>query len=337
MTIEPHDVDVNVHPAKTEVRFRDVDGVRSLMIGSLKQTLAGAGHRASTTVSHQALRAATPFSGSFGTGLAPRYTSLQSSLSASPSSQTSTPLFPTQSRLALSSTTTQSSPDSLNEYFEELGKPTPQEHYYTFHNQDHISVHNQIIPPLGFAKAQLHGTYIVAENADGMVIVDQHAVHERLVYEKLKQQIQTQGIQRQVLLVPEVVELSTQDAERLLGATEELAFFGLLIESFGGNAILVREMPMLAKDLNLRQMVQDLADEIRELGQTVSLKSHIDDICSTIACHGSIRAGRRLSIDEMNALLRQMESIPHSGQCNHGRPTYVELKRKDIEKLFGRR
>ncbi len=337
LEITPYDVDVNVHPAKTEVRFRDNEGVRGLLISALKQALAGAGHRASTTVAQQAFSRAVAFSMPSQSGNSP-YTGKSSSASHISASLHSNFQKPVQSTFIMPSVPLSSvQPEIASEAFEDLGRPTQQQEYYATGNQEIISQNQQLIPPLGFAKAQLHGTYIIAENESGIIIVDQHAVHERLVYEKLKLQIQGQGIQRQILLVPEVIELTPEALEHLLPACQELESFGLVLELFGGSAILVREIPILAKDINLKQMIVDIADEIRDLGESVSLKEHLNKICSTIACHGSIRAGRKLAIEEMNALLRQMEATPHSGQCNHGRPTYVELQKKDIEKLFGRR
>ena len=191
--------------------------------------------------------------------------------------------------------------------------------------------------PLGLARAQLHETYVVAENADGIVIVDQHAVHERLVYEGLKVEMAAKGIRRQGLLIPEVIELSENQQQKLLSLMEDLEKLGLVIEGFGGTSIVVREMPALLGQGDIKQLVLDIVDDLDEIGSSAKLQETIDEILGTMACHGSIRAGRRLSIQEMNELLRQMESTPHSGQCNHGRPTYVELKKKDIERLFGRR
>jgi DNA mismatch repair protein MutL len=191
--------------------------------------------------------------------------------------------------------------------------------------------------PLGVARAQVHETYIVAQTADGIVIVDQHAAHERLVYERMKAALESGSVARQALLIPEVVELDGPNAERLAARAAELAELGLVIEGFGAGAIVVREVPALLGQSDVRGLIQDLADELAELGDALSLKERLQEVCSTMACHGSVRAGRRLTQPEMDALLRQMEATPHSGQCNHGRPTYVELKLADIERLFGRR
>jgi DNA mismatch repair protein MutL len=191
--------------------------------------------------------------------------------------------------------------------------------------------------PLGAARAQVHDTYIVAQTAQGIVIVDQHAAHERLVYERMKQALGDGGVKRQGLLIPEVVELEPAAAERLIARANELAELGLALEAFGQGAVVVREVPALLGEVDVKGLVRDLADEIEEFGSALSLKERLEDVCGTLACHGSVRAGRRLNLAEMDALLRQMEATPHSGQCNHGRPTYVELQLADIERLFGRR
>jgi len=191
--------------------------------------------------------------------------------------------------------------------------------------------------PLGAARAQIHENYIIAQTRDGMVIVDQHAAHERLVYEKLKQQMEERGVAAQALLIPEIVEMSESDAGMLLGMAEELARLGLVIEPFGTGAVAVRETPAILGEVDARALLRDILDELADLGEAQALKARIDAILSRMACHGSVRSGRRMRAEEMNALLREMEATPHSGQCNHGRPTYVELKLADIEKLFGRR
>jgi DNA mismatch repair protein MutL len=191
--------------------------------------------------------------------------------------------------------------------------------------------------PLGAARAQLHGTYILAETAQGIVLVDQHAAHERLVYERMKEQLARHGVARQSLLLPEIVELDPALATRLAARAEELAEFGLVLEPFGTGAVIVREVPALVPGLDVKALVRDLADELAEWGDALALKERIEHVCGTLACHSSVRAGRRLAPAEMDALLRQMEATPNSGQCNHGRPTYVTLALSDIERLFGRR
>ena len=191
--------------------------------------------------------------------------------------------------------------------------------------------------PLGVARAQVHETYIVAQTDDGIVIVDQHAAHERLVYEEMKAAMENGVVKRQGLLIPEVVELEEAAAERVVARQDELAEMGLVVESFGPGAVVVRETPAMLGEVNIQGLIEELADDLTEYAEALSLNGRLADVCSTMACHGSVRAGRRLNRDEMNALLRHMEATPHSGQCNHGRPTYVELKLADIEKLFGRR
>ena len=191
--------------------------------------------------------------------------------------------------------------------------------------------------PLGVARAQVHATYIVAQTADGIVVVDQHAAHERLVYERMKAAMAKGGVKRQGLLIPEVVEMDDEAAARLLARADELAELGLVIEPFGAGAVVVREVPVLLGATDAAGLVRDLADDLAQYADALSLKERLGEVCGTMACHGSVRAGRRLNADEMNAILREMEVTPHSGQCNHGRPTYVELKLADIEKLFGRR
>jgi DNA mismatch repair protein MutL len=190
---------------------------------------------------------------------------------------------------------------------------------------------------LGVARAQLHETYIVAQTADGIVIVDQHAAHERLVYERMKHGLEAGGVPRQPLLIPEIVELDISEVERVMARAGELAELGLVIESFGPDAVMVREVPAALGKVDAKAMMRDLADDIAESGSALSLKERLEHVAGTLACHTSVRAGRRLTAEEMNALLREMEATPHSGQCNHGRPTYVELKLADIERLFGRR
>jgi len=191
--------------------------------------------------------------------------------------------------------------------------------------------------PLGAARAQVHGTYIVAQTRDGIVVVDQHAAHERLVYERMKAEMAGGAVARQALLMPEVVELDPAEAERVVARAGELEALGLVVEAFGPGAVLVRETPALLGETDAGGLIRDIADDLAENGQALALKERLEEVCSTMACHGSVRAGRRLTAAEMNALLREMEVTPHSGQCNHGRPTYVELKLADIERLFGRR
>jgi len=308
LEVPPDTVDVNVHPAKTEVRFRDPGLVRGLIVSAAKHALAEAGHRASTTVAAAALGALSPrggpgpvYASGGGTATLPR-------------------------GLA----------EAVAQYHAPLpglpGEPAARPAAVAVDDGELAGAH-----PLGAARAQLHGTYIVAQTGDGIVIVDQHAAHERLVYERMKQQLAESGVATQLLLIPEVVELDETAAERLAARAGELAELGLKIEAFGPGAVVVREVPALLGQVDVQGLLRDLADDLMELGEALSLPASLEAVCSTMACHGSVRAGRQLNADEMNALLRQMEATPHSGQCNHGRPTYVELKLADIEKLFGRR
>ena len=310
LELPPDQVDVNVHPTKAEVRFRDAGLVRGLIVASLKHALAEAGHRASTTVAVGALGAFRPGNGTPAPGpMPPRGPAYAHYGLAEAAAVYQAPL----AGLAAPSAAVAAAegPGASG------GAPQPW--------------------PLGAARAQIHETYIVAQTADGIVIVDQHAAHERLVYERMKAQIESGGIARQTLLVPEIVELDEGSVARLVARSAEWAELGLVIEPFGPGAVAVREVPALLGDVDVPGLLRDLADELAEFGTALSLKERLADVCGTLACHGSVRAGRRLSAEEMNALLRQMEATPHSGQCNHGRPTYVELKLADIERLFGRR
>lgn len=296
---DPTLVDVNVHPAKSEVRFREPGQARGLIVSALKHALAEAGHRASTTVADATLGAMRPQYSE------PRVYQMdrpsQGALSASHHAQA--PGFAETSAV-----------------FARIEDPVVD-------TQAH---------PLGAARAQLHENYIIAQTADGMVIVDGHAAHERLVYEKLKHQMAETGVAAQALLIPEIVELSDGDAARLMEIADDLSRLGLTIEPFGGGAIAVRETPAILGEVNATNMIRDILDELADLGDSQTVQARIEAILSRVACHGSIRTGRQMRGDEMNALLREMEATPHSGQCNHGRPTYVELKLADIERLFGR-
>lgn len=307
---DPERVDVNVHPAKSEVRFREPEAARSLIITGLRTALSQAGHRASTTVADATLAAMRP--------------------------ETAPQAFP-------------------RVYQMERPSQASLSRAYTFQAPDFQTLHPQsgfaeapsarVEPvqetttdlPLGAARAQVHENYIIAQTATGMVIVDQHAAHERLVYERLKRQMAETGIKAQALLIPEIVELSNNDATRLLEVASDLAGLGLTIEPFGGSAIAVRETPAILGNVSAKALLQDVLDELADLGQSQSLMAKMEAILSRMACHGSIRSGRQMRAEEMNALLREMEATPHSGQCNHGRPTYVELKLAEIERLFGRR
>ncbi|OUS04272.1 DNA mismatch repair protein MutL [Rhodobacterales bacterium 52_120_T64] len=314
LSCDPERVDVNVHPAKSEVRFREPGLARGLIVSALKHALAEAGHRASTTVSDATLGAMRPE-------------------------------IP-QGRVYQMDRASQSALHGAYQF----QQPTQQDGFQEgFTDFDHASGRVEPVPsasdgasaldealPLGAARAQLHENYIVAQTKDGMILVDAHAAHERLVYERLKTQMAEKGVAAQTLLIPEIIEMSADDISRLLTAAPDLTELGLTIEPFGGNAICVRETPAILGEVDARAMIEDIADELADLGQTQTVKDRIEAILSRVACHGSVRTGRRMSAPEMNALLREMEATPHSGQCNHGRPTYVELKMSDIERLFGR-
>ncbi len=347
--LHPEMVDVNVHPAKTEVRFRDAGNVRGLLIGSLRHTLAAAGHRASTTVAGDALgrvitetqarQAELHMEGGEGAGpsQATAYQAgtsvLQSTMGRSSSSETWRPPVNETQRAG----------------FQESGVPHYEGQSGAFEATADMSARvepNEMETPqarelsrfpLGVARAQLHETYIVSQTDDGIVIVDQHAAHERLVYERMKKQMKFDGVKRQALLIPEIVELSEDEAMRVLARAEELQELGLEIEPFGVGCIAVRATPALFGEMDAQGLIKDLADDLAEYDAGLALKEHFEEVMGNMACRGSVRAGRRLTGEEMNSLLRQMEDTPHSGQCNHGRPTYVELKLADIERLFGRR
>ena len=294
---DPQRVDVNVHPAKSEVRFREPAAARGIIVSALRHALAGAGHRASTTVAGETLQAFRP---------EPRVYQMDrpSQASLSRAYQFQAPGFA-------------EAPSARYE------PPPP--------GTDAEAL------PLGAARAQVHENYIIAQTATGMVIVDQHAAHERLVYERLKAQRDDAGIAAQALLIPEIVDLSPLDAARILDMADDLAALGLGIEAFGGSAIAVRETPAILGQVDATALIKDILDDLVDLGDSTRLQGRMDAVLSRMACHGSVRSGRQMRAEEMNALLREMEATPLSGQCNHGRPTYVELKLADIERLFGRR
>ncbi len=307
LEVPAEEVDVNVHPAKVEVRFRDPGVVRGLIVGALRHALSAAGHRASTTVAAAALGAMRP---------EPSQTFDQRRRTVGGAAEVAAwYLAPPETGARLPGL---DSPPAA---------PTVE--------ADEGSVARDY--PLGAARAQIHGTYIVAQTADGLVIVDQHAAHERLVLQRMLRALANSGVERQSLLIPEVVELDDSSADRLMERAAELAELGLVIDAFGSGAVVVREVPSLLGQTDAAGLVRDLADELAGIGSALSLRERLTEVCGTMACHGSVRAGRALNVAEMDELLRQMEATPHSGQCNHGRPTYVELRLKDIERLFGRR
>ena len=304
---DPVLVDVNVHPAKSEVRFRDPAIARGLVVSGLRHALAEAGHRASSTVAGATLGAMRPEP----SGLARVYQMDR------PTPEARAAAYQGQAPAA----------------FDGFGE-APSARFDTAPVVEVAEPAESF--PLGAARAQLHENYIVAQTETGMILVDQHAAHERLVYERLKRQMADTGVAAQVLLIPEIVELSAGECARLEEFAEELQGLGLTIEPFGGTAVAVRETPAILGEVDARALVLDILDELAEAGDSATLKARIDAILSRVACHGSIRSGRRMRVEEMNALLREMEATPMSGQCNHGRPTYVELKLSDIERLFGR-
>jgi len=305
----PERVDVNVHPAKSEVRFREPGIARGLIVSGLRHALAEAGHRASSTVAGATL-------GAFTSQAGPRVYQMDRS---------SRGAFASAARWQAPGLSEEQAGWSLPE------TATPSSRVEAVVDEDPAQTRN----PLGAARAQLHENYIVAQTGTGVVIVDQHAAHERLVYERLKRQRAETGVARQALLIPEIVTLGS-DAERLLDMAGELAALGLVIESFGPGTLAIRETPAILGTVNAEAILRDILDELDDAGGATTLQSRLDAILSRMACHGSVRSGRRMSAEEMNALLREMEATPHSGQCNHGRPTYVELKLADIERLFGR-
>ena len=317
LKVKPHFVDVNVHPAKTEVRFHDPNLIRGMVISAIKDALNNSSHRVSTTPSVAAVNYMQ--SGRQTSNFKERSNS--QTRFQMPTARFNAPPTP-RVDYALSQTDllVESKPQSIVE--------------------EEVMAKQEVLSnfPLGAAKAQLHGTYIISQTDDSIIITDQHAAHERIGYEKIKEQIEKNGLIKQRLLIPEIVELPDEmRADALNDNKETLAQLGLTIEKFGDKSIIVSEMPSLVGDVNPLQLILDLADHFSELGENIALTELIEHVTETYACHYAIRAGRKLKAEEMNELLRQMENTPFSGQCNHGRQTYVELKLKDIEKLFGRK
>lgn len=304
LDVPPRDVDVNVHPTKAEVRFRDSALVRGLFVTSIRKALEQGGQYTTSTLAPQAFSLLRVEGGDASRALDDTRAMHSPSISMAPRSGS----FQMMADAPLSARPTSSLAEAS---VSSMGR-------------------------LGAAVAQVHGTFIISQTTYSVVIVDQHAAHERIVYEKMKQGL-AQGIKRQILLIPEVIEMDEPDALRLLARTDQLAELGLAIEGFGTGAVLIREIPALLGKTDVKSLLRDLAEELAEYDQSNRLVDRLEEICSTMACHGSVRAGRSLNADEMNALLRQMEQCPNSGQCNHGRPTYVELKKTDLEKLFDRR
>ncbi|MDJ0277612.1 DNA mismatch repair endonuclease MutL [Sphingomonas sp. 2R-10] len=307
LDVDPDLIDVNVHPAKTEVRFRDPAAARGLIVGGLRRALDEAGFRAAQRPAEEAMAAwTTEAVGPVGVPAMPLPPPAEPAASSGFAFHDRRPTFfapPPEARA------------------EVVAEPLPASTQF----------------PLGAARGQVARTYIVAEAEDGLVLVDQHAAHERLVLERMRAALAKGGVARQALLIPEVVELDEVACDALEDKADELAEFGLELERFGPRAMLVRATPAVLGQGDVIGLVTDLADEIRAHDAALSLKERIDHVAATMACHGSVRAGRVLSVVEMNALLREMEVTPHSGQCNHGRPTWIKLAHGDIEKLFGRK
>ena len=344
--LDPALVDVNVHPAKADVRFRDGQLVRGLLVGSIKQSLVMAGHRSSTSNAAAAMEA-------LRTGMAPgmgeapgsgpqRSAAYQASYGGGGWRPASRPAQPQGGWDWRSSAYRPSEDDAAPAGAQGFAEAAQAALADIVLPSADARAHSEpagqenMHRPLGAARAQVHETYIISQTMDGVVIVDQHAAHERLVYERLKEMLAARDVPRQMLLIPEIVELPEEDVHRLAEHADELEAAGLVLEPFGPGAIAVRETPAMLKSLNIRALVQDLADELTEWETASGLKEKLDHVAATMACHGSIRAGRRMRPEEMDALLREMEATPLSGQCNHGRPTYVELRLSDIERLFGR-
>ena len=317
VTLPAREVDVNVHPAKAEVRFRNAGLVRALIVHALKQTLASESTRAATTGGSATIAAFKPAAG------APRRSWDWRRSPARPGDP---------GRWRGGSGFAEPAQASFD-----TGTPAVDLGVSSDAGIAADLTADALNHPLGAARAQVHDTYIVAQTGDALIIVDQHAAHERIVYEKLKAAIEKSGVARQILLIPEIVELDGADVERLLARAEELAHYGVVLESFGPGAVALRETPALLGEIDGAGLIRDLAEHMSEWDEALPLERRLLQVASSMACHGSVRAGRKLKPAEMNALLREMEVTPNSGQCNHGRPTHVELKLTDIERLFGRR
>lgn len=350
ITLPSSDVDVNVHPAKAEVRFRDSGMIRGLMISALRLALDQGSHHAANHNAQAALQAFQTQPGVLATGSSPvklgvrlggqNYQNYQSGYTRNPAPHLQERARQFQMPAPLGGASGDWSPSAPTGYAQDQagggGAITLDQPNFPPSDEDRLMMEAETHFPLGAARAQLHQTYIVTQTAEGIAIVDQHAAHERLVYEKLKRSWQNEGIKSQPLLIPEIIELADGAVQDLLNHSEELAKLGLEIEGFGQGAVIVRQTPLVLAGVDLSRLLRDLSDEIKELGGPLSLQERILAVAASMACHGSVRAGRRLNHSEMNELLREMEATPHSGQCNHGRPTYISLKLSDIERLFGR-
>lgn len=317
LQLDPALVDVNVHPAKSDVRFRDPGLIRGLIVGAVRQALTREGDRAATTGAAQMMSAFRP-------GYSPSTLRPQSSPAWTPATSPSRPLS-VSSDLSLR--------EAAQSQFLDITAPTARAEQA---EPQPVTVGDTSRFPLGAARAQVHANYIVAQTDDGLVIVDQHAAHERLVFEEIRKALHSRRPPSQVLLIPEIIDLPEEDCDRLMEHAAGFDSMGLSIERFGPGAVAVRETPAMLGEVNVHGLVRQLADEIAEWDTASSLANKLEYVAATMACHGSVRSGRRMRPEEMNALLRQMENTPGSGQCNHGRPTYIELKLADIERLFGR-
>ncbi|WP_341755368.1 DNA mismatch repair endonuclease MutL [Candidatus Tisiphia endosymbiont of Ptychoptera albimana] len=383
LQIDPHMVDVNVHPAKTEVRFHDPGTIRGLLISSIKDALATRSHMVSTNVATTALglfrntttnfvktnKAFQKNPASSSDKVYPNGLSISDNISTYKAQNLTIPRHNDSSNVQqqLIKTDPHAKVEVLEDDILDLdcnNKPlakftSTRESAGGLKPHPSSSMANSVMDSslaplpklpaevelckkpnvaLGAARAQLHGTYIISQTADSIIIVDQHAAHERLGYEKIKQMISNNGLIKQRLLMPEIVELpDVKRADLLYNKKDDLSKLGLSLEKFGERSIIVSETPSLLGNTDINRLTQDLADNLSDLGENISLIQLIEHVTETYACHYAIRAGRKLSSEEMNELLRQMEKTPFSGQCNHGRPTYIELKLKDIERLFGRR
>jgi len=327
LTIDPAHVDVNVHPAKADVRFRDPGLVRGLVVGAIREALAKAGVRPATSAASAMMNAFRPGASAYGhPGPANGHRSFNPGLRAAAAAGTfdiaHSPYRPLEPGFSEAGQAAFEVAPGVSADARAGREEAPEE---------------LLTNALGAARAQVHQNYIVAQTSDSLVIVDQHAAHERLVYEALKQALDAGPLPAQMLLLPEIIDLPEDDVTRIVAHADMLRRFGLGIERFGPGAIAVRETPAMLGEMDAGQLIRDLADEIADNDTTETLKARLHEIASTMACHGSVRSGRRLLPDEMNALLRQMEATPGSATCNHGRPTYIELKLADIERLFGRR
>jgi DNA mismatch repair protein MutL len=312
-------VDVNVHPAKSDVRFRDPGLVRGLIVGAIRQALAADGDRSSTTAARSMMAAFSP-----GFRPAPR--------------QDWTPTASPSRPFAFSTARQPAFAEAAQSVFGEVAQPSarPAEPQSAMRADQLAPAEDTQSFPLGAARTQVHENYIIAQTDDGMVIVDQHAAHERLVFEDMRRALRDRDLPAQALLIPEIADLPEEDCDRLMAHADDLRKLGLSYERFGPGAILIRETPSMLGEVDAVGLVKELADEIAEWDTSATLSSRLEHVAATMACHGSVRSGRRLRVEEMNALLRQMEATPGSGQCNHGRPTYIRLKLSDIERLFGR-